>query len=160
MLTAIVLINLGCLALLLAALWQSRQALPSFDAEESFASLLAQAAPVAPAHAGRKEAEGADARAPVPVTPRDERPRILGKDARGRNPATAAAQDATLVAEIGLANRLGIVRLMLRGQPAEAAAAAFGIPLENARALYRLHGREEDETGMAPGPMPDAGPYM
>jgi hypothetical protein len=81
---------------------------------------------------------------------------LAGKDAGLRHSATAAAEDATLVAEIGLANRLGIIRLMLRGQPAEAAAAAFGIASENARALYRLHGREEGDAGMELGPVPGA----
>lgn len=145
MLTTLVALNLLCLFALAVALWRLTQPAPQADAVEGFARVLAAAAPVARSLTPRNEGSAAEDLAPArpegfsetpgkPTgTPEQDDPRRMSQG--------IGAGEERLISGLALADRLAIIRRMLRGASVEDVAATVGVPEEAVRALYRQHGR-------------------
>jgi hypothetical protein len=130
MVTAMVIMNVVCFAVglvLLARVWRP---VGASDAAADFAAALASFRPMGTADAlpGTRQPGPTDRRAEsAPAT-------YAGETAEGSLHAVAVS------------GRLAMVRHMLEGKTVAETAAAAHVTPSVVRALYRLHGRDEDET--------------
>jgi hypothetical protein len=129
MLATVLILNVLCLAAALLLLGWLRRPLPPGSGLDSFAQVLAAAAPMARrlAHSDRDAVPTA---CPEPYG---------ATDARGDLRLTEESD----VSELARADRLAIAPLMLPGRSAQPAAAHPGVSPGIARAIYAAHGRGE-----------------